>query len=119
MAIFFMTGLFFTLSGTASDFHDSSIFQGFILGFIGISAAIIPGIDGVSILSALGLYSRWLNLTSLNSFNLAIYLSAGIGIIAGGIIILSKFINFMIKRYYTGAFSILFGFFLIYNLKYI
>lgn len=112
MAITFMFGMYFlTFSNSMTSSGDLNIFKSFILGFIGISATIIPGIDGASVLSAFGLYNNWLDLTSLKNIDLAIYIPAGCGIIAG-VFILSMLINKMIKKNYTATFSVLFGFFL-------
>lgn len=89
---------------------DLNIFQAFCLGFFGISAMVVPGIDGASLLSALGLYQHWLDLTSLNT-SMAVYIPAGLGVVAGGLI-LSMIINWLLKKHYTVTFSVLFGFFL-------
>lgn len=110
--ISFILGLYFlTFSNSITSSESLNVFQAFILGFVGISAMIIPGIDGASILSALGLYNNWLDLTSLNNLDLLIYIPAGFGIIAGAFI-LSILINKMLKNNYTATFSVLFGFFL-------
>lgn len=112
IALTFLLGLYFiTFSNNIASSKDLNIFQSFALGFTGISATIIPGIDGAALLSALGLYSNWLDLTSLNNINLAVYIPAGIGVIAGTFI-LSIFINTLLKKKHTATFSVLFGFFL-------
>lgn len=112
MIVTFILGMYFlTFSNSIVSSNDLNIFQAFILGFVGISATIIPGIDGASILSALGLYNNWLDLTSLKNIDLAVYIPAGFGIIAGAFI-LSILINKMIKKNYTATFSVLFGLFL-------
>ncbi len=85
--------------------------KAFLLGFVGMSATIVPGIDGAATLSALGLYEQWLKLTSLSNFNFSIYVPAIIGMLAS-VFALSSVINLMIKKYYTATFSVLFGFFL-------
>ncbi|MDD2627516.1 MAG: DUF368 domain-containing protein [Clostridia bacterium] len=88
-----------------------NFFKAFLLGFVGMSATIVPGIDGAATLSALGLYEQWLILTSLSSFSFNIYIPAAIGMLTS-IFILSRIISFMIKKYYTATFAVLFGFFL-------
>ena len=56
MVIAFALGLFFlTSSNTSQSTADLTLIQSFILGFCGISAMIIPGLDGAASLSALGL----------------------------------------------------------------
>lgn len=112
MILAFILGLYFvTFSNSVTASKDLNILQAFMLGFIGISATIIPGVDGASILSALELYGNWLDLTSLNNINLSIYIPAGIGIVVGAFI-LSSIVNAMIKKKYTPTFSVLFGLFL-------
>lgn len=110
-AIAFILGLYFlTFYRPDAGAGDLNILQSFILGAVGISSMIIPGIDGAALLSALGLYDSWLNLTSLSS-SIAVYIPAGIGIVAAGFL-LSMVINKMIKKNYTATFSVLFGLFL-------
>lgn len=113
MLIAFCIGLYlFTFNNQLfSPITDLNWFMAFVLGFVGIMAMIIPGIDGAATLSALGLYEKWLDLTSITSFDLNIYIPAGLGMIACAFL-LSMFINIMIKKYYTATFSVLFGFFL-------
>lgn len=112
MILAFILGMYFlTFSSSIKTSGGLNIFQAFVLGFVGISATIVPGIDGASVLSALGLYSNWLDLTSLNNISLNIFVPAGIGIVCGAFI-LSALINMMIKKDYTLTFSALFGFFL-------
>lgn len=107
----FILGLYFlTFYQSGAGSGDLNILQSFILGAVGISAMIIPGIDGAALLSALGLYDNWLDLTSLTS-NISVYIPAGLGLITAGFI-LSMIINKMIKRNYTATFSVLFGLFL-------
>lgn len=103
--------LLLTFTKPLINSSDLNIFQAFILGFIGISAMVLPGVDGAAVLSTLGLYDNWLDLTSLNNIRLSLYVPAFIGIIAGGFL-LSMFINAMLKKNYTMTFSILFGLFL-------
>jgi putative membrane protein len=83
----------------------------FALGFIGVAAAIIPGISGVSLLSALGLYESWLELASVRSLDLAVYIPAGMGAVVG-VFGISWGINALLKRAYTATFAVLFGFLL-------
>ena len=108
----FVLGLYFlTFSNNITSSKNLNIFQSFVLGFTGISATIIPGIDGAALLSALGLYGNWLDLTSLVHIDLAVYIPAFIGIITGTFT-LSILINTLLKKSHTITFSILFGFFL-------
>jgi len=112
MLITFIIGLvFLTFNNAIQNSENLNVIKAFILGFIGISATIIPGIDGASILSAFGLYNNWLDLTSLKNITLAVYLPAGIGVIAGAFL-LSMIINKLLDKQYTATFSVLFGFFL-------
>lgn len=112
MILSFVIGMYFlTFTNSINTSDNLNIFQAFVLGFVGISATIVPGIDGASILSALGLYNNWLDLTSLNNIDLTVYIPAGIGIVCGAFV-LSTLINMLLKKDYTLTFSALFGFFL-------
>ncbi len=112
MIIAFVIGLYLlSFNSDNKNLTDLNIVQTFILGFSGISAMIIPGIDGASLLSSMGLYGSWLDLTSLKSISLATYLPAFVGVVVGGFA-LSIFINRMLKKKYTDTFAILFGLFL-------
>jgi putative membrane protein len=112
MAVAFLLGFYFlTFSDAPIHFIDLNLFQAFMLGFIGATATVIPGIDGASLMSALGLYGNWLDLTSLTDIRLAIYIPAALGGLAG-LFLLSNLINRLLKRNHTATFAILFGFFL-------
>ena len=111
MVVAFILGLYFlTFATPATNSGDLNLFQSFILGFIGISAMIIPGLDGAALLSALGLYDNWLDLTSLDS-SISVYIPAAIGVVTAGLL-LSMIISKLLKKSYTATFSALFGLFL-------
>lgn len=88
---------------------DPNMFQSILLGIAVAGSSIVPGVDSAVILSSLGLYELYVS--SLSDFNLSVLIPAGFGLIIGALII-SFFINKLIKRYYTGTFSIIFGLFL-------
>jgi len=111
MTIAFILGLYFlTFATPVTNSGDLNLFQSFILGFIGISAMIIPGLDGAALLSALGLYDKWLDLTSLDS-SISVYIPAAVGVVTAGLL-LSMIISKLLKKNYTATFSTLFGLFL-------
>ena len=108
----FVLGFYFLFfSNITANIDVLGIPQAFMLGFVGISATVVPGIDGAATMSALGLYHHWLNLTSLSNIDLAIYIPAGCGVLIG-VLLLSNLINRLLKKSYTGTFAILFGFYL-------
>ena len=88
---------------------DPNLLQSVFLGIAVAGSSIIPGVDSAVILSSLGLYELYVS--SLADFNLAILIPAGVGLVLGALII-SFIINKLIKRFYTGRFSIIFGLFL-------
>lgn len=88
---------------------DPSVFQSALLGVAVAGSSIIPGVDSAVILSALGLYELYVS--SLADLNMAILIPAAVGLAIGAGLI-SVFMNFLIKKYYTVTFSIIFGLFL-------
>lgn len=89
--------------------RDPSLLQCVLLGVAVSVSYIIPGVDSAAILSALGLYNLWVH--SLATLNFSILLPALAGA-AGGVLAASAVIGWLIKRYYTPTFSIIFGLFL-------
>ena len=86
-----------------------NIFQSVLLGVAVAGSSIVPGVDSAVILSALGLYELYVS--ALADLNLQVLLPAGIGLIAGAVII-STGMNILLKNAYTLTFSIIFGLFL-------
>lgn len=100
----------FTFNGNMFPvINDPNIFQSVFLGIAVAGSSIIPGVDSAVILSSLGLYELYVS--SLADFNLSVLTPAGVGLVIGALII-SFIINKLIKRFYTGTFSIIFGLFL-------
>ena len=88
---------------------DPNLIQSVFLGIAVAASSIVPGVDSAVILSSLGLYELYVS--SLANFDLAVLIPAGVGLVIGALVI-SFIINKLIKRFYTGTFSIIFGFFL-------
>ncbi|MDD4688353.1 MAG: DUF368 domain-containing protein [Eubacteriales bacterium] len=88
---------------------EPNFIQSILLGVAVAGSSIIPGVDSAVILSALGLYELYVN--SLAELNISILLPALIGL-AGGAVLISSLMHFLIKRFYTITFSIIFGLFL-------
>ena len=88
---------------------NPNIFQSVLLGVAVAGSSIVPGVDSAVILSSLGLYELYVG--SLADFNLQVLIPAGVGLVIGALVI-SFIINKLIKRFYTGTFSIIFGLFL-------
>ncbi len=88
---------------------NPSIFQSVILGLAVATSYIVPGVDSAAILSALGLYTLWVE--SLANLNFTVLIPAGVGL-AVGVLVVSVIINKLISKCYTLTFSIIFGLFL-------
>lgn len=88
---------------------NPNIFQSVLLGAAVAGSSIIPGVDSAVILSALGLYELYVS--SLAHFNLPVLLPAAAGL-AVGVVLISKMMSFLISRFYTVTFSIIFGLFI-------
>ncbi len=111
MALAFALGLFLFYFSNSSfnKIENPNFLQSVLLGATVATSYIIPGVDSAAILSALGMYELWVE--SLADMNIFVLLPAGIGLIAG-ILIVSVIINKLLKRYYTLTFSVIFGFFI-------
>ncbi len=88
---------------------DPNLGQSVLLGVAVAGSSIVPGVDSAAIMSAFGLYELYVS--SLADFNLQILLPAAGGLAVGALVI-STVINLLIKRVYTGTFSVIFGMFL-------
>ena len=80
-----------------------------ILGIAVAASSIIPGVDSAAILSAFGLYEAYIS--ALANFNLQILIPAAFGGVFG-LIILSILMSFLLEKFYTMTFSVIFGFFI-------
>lgn len=88
---------------------DPSLFESVWLGVAVAGSSLIPGVDSAVILSALGLYELYVS--SIADLNFAVLIPAGVGLVLGAFLI-SALMNFLIKRFYTITFSVIFGLFL-------
>jgi len=88
---------------------DPNFSQSIILGFVLAASAVIPGISGAVVLSAIGLYETFVN--SVANMTFSILIPAGIGAVTGALI-LALSMNILLKKYYTVTFAIIFGLFL-------
>lgn len=111
MVISFILGfsLFFFNSNLFPTVTNPNLVQSVILGIAVAGSTIIPGVDSAVILSSLGLYELYVS--SIAELNFSVLIPAGFGLIIGALII-SFFVNKLIKRYYTASFSVIFGLFL-------
>lgn len=101
--------LFFFNKNLFPVITNANLLQSVLLGVAVAGSSIIPGVDSAVILSSLGLYELYVK--SLAEFNLQVLIPAGVGLILGALLI-SFFMNKLIKKYYTATFSIIFGLFL-------
>jgi putative membrane protein len=79
----------------------------FIAGAIAICAMILPGISGAFILLILGKYQ--FILTAVSEFNIPVLLVFGLGIVSG-LLSFSRFLSFLLSRYYKLTIAMLAGF---------
>lgn len=102
--------LLFSVDGTLfSQIENPNVLQSVLLGVAVAGSSIIPGVDSAVILSAFGLYELYVN--SVANFNLSVLLPAGVGLIVG-VLLISKIMDYFIRRFYTSTFSVIFGLFL-------
>ena len=73
------------------------------------TCGIVPGIDSAVILSAVGLYELYVS--SLADMNFAVLLPAALGLAVGAVLI-SLLMSFLLKKFYTLTFSVIFGSFI-------
>ncbi len=95
---------------------NPNIFQSVILGLVVAASYIIPGVDSAVILNYFGMYEMWLSVADIDNllkldFFLKIALPTAVGL-AIGVLLISSLINFLLKRYYTITFSVIFGLFI-------
>lgn len=101
--------LFFLNRDLFPAITDPNLLQSMLLGLAVAGSYIIPGVDSAVILSSLGLYETYVGALADLNFRILIPAAVGLGI---GVLLFSFIINQLIKRFYTGTFSIIFGLFL-------
>lgn len=109
LSIFVGLFLFSYNKGLFPQITNPNFMQSVLLGISVAGSSIIPGVDSAVILSSLGLYELYVS--SLAELNISILIPAGCGLIIGAVVI-SGFMHFLIKRFYTVTFSIIFGLFI-------
>lgn len=101
---------FFKLNPYAfPEVTEPNLLQCIALGVAVAATAIIPGVDPAVFLTTLGLYRVYV--AALAELNFSILLPMAIGLAAGAVII-SFFMSFLFKRFYTATYSVIFGIFL-------
>ena len=88
--------------------ENPNILQSAWLGVAVAGSSIIPGVDSAVILSSLGLYELYVS--SIAELNMTILIPAGVGLIVG-IFAISILMKFLINKFYTMTFSVVFGLF--------
>jgi putative membrane protein len=102
--------LLFTVNSSAfPQVTDPNLLQSVFLGIAVAGSSIVPGVDSAVILSTLGLYELYVS--SVASLDFAVLIPAGIGL-GIGVLGISFVMNWLIKKYYTATFSIIFGLFI-------
>ena len=100
----------FLLNGSAfPQVEDPNLFQSVLLGVAVAGSSIVPGVDSAVILSSLGLYELYVS--TLADLDWQVLLPGIVGLVIGGLGI-SALMSRLIKRFYTGTFSVVFGLFL-------
>ncbi len=109
-AAFAFGAAFFILNSEAfPSITQPSFFQSVGLGLAVAAAYLVPGVDSFAILSTFGLYELWLN--SINNFDFSVLLPAALGLLIGGVAI-SLLFNLLLKKFYSGTYSVIFGLFI-------
>lgn len=98
------------------EISNPNLLQSVVLGLVVAASYIIPGVDSAVILNYFGMYKMWLSVADLDNllqldFFLKIALPTAVGL-AVGVLLISSIINFLLKRYYTITFSVIFGLFI-------
>ena len=88
---------------------DPNLFQSVLLGVAVAGSSIVPGVDSAVILSSLGLYELYVG--SIADLNFSVLIPAAFGLVIG-VLVISFLMNILLKRFYTGTFSIIFGLFI-------
>ena len=89
--------------------ENPNFLQSVFLGVAVAGAFIVPGVDSAVILSALGLYTLFVD--SVASLNLQVLIPAGIGLVIAALVI-SFVMSRLLKHFYTATFSTIFGLFI-------
>lgn len=88
---------------------EPNLFQSVLLGVAVAGSSIVPGVDSAVILSSLGLYELYVG--SIANLNFSVLIPAAFGLVIG-VLVISFLMNILLKRFYTGTFSIIFGLFI-------
>ena len=101
---------FFTVNPNAfPQVTDPTLLQKLLLGVAVAATAIIPGVDPAVFLSTLGFYQMYVS--ALANVDLAVLIPMATGLAAGAVAI-SCTMSWLFRRFYTAAFSVIFGIFL-------
>ena len=101
---------FFTVNPNAfPQVTDPTLLQKLLLGVAVAATAIVPGVDPAVFLSTLGFYEMYVS--ALANVDFAILIPMVGGLVVGAVAI-SFAMSWLFKRFYTAAFSVIFGIFL-------
>ncbi len=110
LAAFILGFALFTLNPDMfPQIKEPNLLQRLLLGVAVVASSIIPGIDSAVILSSLGLYEIYVS--SVANLDFSILIPMAVGAVGGGLLI-SFIASKIFKRFYTPAFSVVFGLFL-------
>lgn len=88
---------------------DPNLLQKLLLGVAVAATAIIPGVDPAVFLSTLGFYEMYVSALANVDFAILIPMVGGL---AAGAVAISFAMSWLFRRFYTAAFSVIFGIFL-------
>ena len=95
--------------GASANFAEMSVTNAAIFlgaGAVAAAAMVIPGISGSFVLVLLGIYPSVLK--ALNTFNIPLLLSLGIGIVIG-VLLISKLISILMEKAYSVTYFAILG----------
>jgi putative membrane protein len=90
--------------------EDRSFYYLFLCGVVAICSMILPGLSGSFVLVLMGNY-QLVMIDAINNFDLSILLPVGIGAVVG-LIVFSRFLSWLMKRFPDSTIALLSGFIL-------
>jgi len=101
---------FFSVNPNAfPQVNDPTLLQKLLLGVAVAATAIVPGVDPAVFLSTLGFYEMYVSALANLELSILIPMVGGLAVGAVGI---SFAMSWLFRRFYTAAFSVIFGIFL-------
>ncbi len=99
-----------TISVLTPAYESSAFYYLFLCGIVAICSMILPGLSGSFVLVLMGNY-QLIMIDAVNNFDLSILMPVGLGA-AVGLIVFSRFLSWLIKRFPDSTIALLTGFIL-------